>query len=132
MNFSPLLLSHFYLHPVSEKNVLWLIALAVFFVIIVDFLVQVYGVKRFGGTKKAINGSIIGLIIGLIFFPVIGVILGPFIGAFIGAKREDVDANKALRIACGALAGFIIGTVLKICISLYIAYLIYLSIVNLW
>ena len=132
ISYGALLISHFYLYPVSDENFLWLMAVVVIVVTILDFWVQVYGVKKFGGSKKAINGSIIGLIIGLIFLPGIGIILGPFIGAFIGAKMEDPDVNKALKIAVGALAGFMLGTVLKLSVSLYIIYLIYLSKPPLW
>ena len=132
ISYGALLLSHFYVYPVSNEDFLWLMAVVVIFVTIFDFWVQVYGVKKFGGSKKAINGSIIGLIIGLIFLPGIGIILGPFIGAFIGAKMEDPDVNKALKIALGALAGFMVGTLLKLSVSLYIVYEIFHSIPSLW
>ena len=132
ISYGALLLSHFYVYPVSNEDFLWLMAVVVISVTIFDFWVQVYGVKKFGGSKKAINGSIIGLIIGLIFLPGIGIILGPFIGAFIGAKMEDPDVNKALKIALGALAGFMVGTLLKLSVSLYIVYEIYSSVPSLW
>ncbi len=132
ISYGALLLSHFYVYPVSNEDFLWLMAVVVISVTIFDFWVQVYGVKKFGGSKKAINGSIIGLIIGLIFLPGIGIILGPFIGAFIGAKMEDPDVNKALKIALGALAGFMVGTLLKLSVSLYIVYEIYSSVPLLW
>ena len=132
ISYGALLLSHFYVYPVSNEDFLWLMAVVVISVTIFDFWVQVYGVKKFGGSKKAINGSIIGLIIGLIFLPGIGIILGPFIGAFIGAKMEDPDVNKALKIALGALAGFMVGTLLKLSVSLYIVYEIYFSVPSLW
>ena len=61
---------------------------------------QIYGVKKIGGTKKAVNGSIIGLIIGIFFLPPFGIIIGPFLGAFIGARMEEnSDVNKAIKIA---------------------------------
>ena len=127
ISYLALLLSHFYLYPIYHEKFLWLMAVVVVIVTILDFWIQVHGVKRFGGSKKAINGSIIGLIIGLIFLPVTGIIIGPFVGAFIGARIESSDVNQALKIAFGALAGFMVGTVLKIFVSLYIIYLIYLS-----
>ncbi len=132
ISYGALLLSHFYVYSVSDENFLWLMAIVVIFVTIFDFWIQVYGVKKFGGNKKAVNGSILGLIIGLIFLPGIGIILGPFIGAFIGAKMEDPDVNKALKIALGALAGFMVGTLLKLSVSLYIVYEIFHSIPSLW
>ena len=132
ISYGALLLSHFYVYPVSNEDFLWLMAVVVIFVTIFDFWIQVYGVKKFGGSKKAVNGSILGLIIGLIFLPGIGIILGPFIGAFIGAKMEDSDVDKALKIALGALAGFMVGTLLKLSVSLYIVYEIYSSVPSLW
>ena len=97
-------------------------------VIILDFLVQIYGVKKFGGGKKAVNGSILGLIIGMFFVPGIGLIIGPFLGAFIGAKMEGYNVNNAFKIALGAFAGIVLGTLLKLIVSLYIIYIIIESI----
>ena len=92
----------------------------------VDFWLQVYGVKRFGGTKKAINGTMIGLLVG-IFVPIpMGFIIGPFVGAFVGAYMDEKDdLLKVLKIASGALIGFIGGVVLKLAVCLYLCYEFY-------
>ena len=63
ISYGALLLSHFYIFPLKDKSDLWLWALVVVIVTILDFWVQIYGVKKFGGGKMAVNGSIIGLII---------------------------------------------------------------------
>ena len=131
ISYGALLLSHFYIFPLKDKSDLWLWALIVVIVTILDFWVQIYGVKKFGGGKKAINGSILGLIIGIFFIPGIGLILGPFLGAFIGAKIEGENVNNALKIAFGAFTGFILGTLLKLLLSLYIIYIIIDSIPSL-
>lgn len=88
-----------------------------------DYWLQVYGVKKFGGKKKAINGTLIGLVVGL-FAPIpFGFIIGPFVGAFVGAYLEDKDdLAKVFVIALGALAGFLSGTILKLAVSIYLAY----------
>ena len=102
-------------------------------VTVFDLWVQIYGVKKFGGTKKAVNGSIIGLIIGIFFLPPFGIIIGPFLGALLGARMEEnSDVNKAIKIALGALAGFLAGTMLKLSVSLYIIYLVFQTIPPLW
>ena len=98
---------------------MWIWGLIVIAVTVFDLWIQIYGVKKFGGTKKAVNGSIIGLIIGIFLFPPFGIIIGPFLGAFIGAKMDNPDVNKALKIALGAFAGFILGTLVKLSVSLY-------------
>jgi len=133
ISYGALLIFHFFSSYNIDKNTLWLWALIVVVVTVFDLWVQIYGVKKFGGTKKAVNGSIIGLIIGIFLFPPFGIIIGPFLGAFIGAKMDDPDVNKALKIALGALAGFIAGTLVKLSVSLYfIPKIIYELIPSLW
>ena len=86
-----------------------------------DLWLQVYGVKKLGGKKKAINGTIIGLIVGLLAPIPFGFIIGPFAGAFIGARMEEEDLAKVFKIAFGALLGFLSGTILKLAVSAYLA-----------
>jgi len=133
ISYIGLLVFHFFSSYSIEENILWLMAFVVIAVTIFDLWVQIYGVKKFGGTKKAINGSIIGLIIGILFFPPFGIILGPFLGAFLGARMEEnSDRNKAIKIALGALAGFFAGTMLKFSVSVYIIYVVFKVIPSLW
>ena len=133
ISYGALLVFHFFSSYSIDENTLWLMAFVVISVTVFDLWVQIYGVKKFGGTKKAVNGSIIGLIIGIFFLPPFGIIIGPFLGAFIGARmEEDSDVNKALKIALGALAGFVVGTMLKLSVSLYIIYIIFQTIHSLW
>ena len=92
-------------------------------VTVADFWLQVYGVKKFGGTKKAINGTMIGLFVGILVPIPLGFIIGPFAGAFIGAYMyEKDDMFKVLKIASGALIGFIGGLVLKLVVCVYLIY----------
>jgi len=133
ISYAGLLVFHFFSSYSIEEDVLALIAFVVIVVTIFDLWVQIYGVKKFGGTKKAINGSIIGLIMGIFFFPPFGIIIGPFLGAFLGAKiEENSDGNKAFQIALGALAGFFAGAMLKLSVSLYISYIVFQTIPSLW
>ena len=124
ISFLGLLIFHFFTSYQIDVDVLWLLAAAVSIITFLDYWLQVYGVKRFGGGKKAINGTILGLILGFFIFPPFGVIIGPFIGAFIGARMEvKEDLSSAMKIALGALAGFLGGTLLKFTLSIYIAVL---------
>tara|TARA_B100001029_G_C14942331_1_gene383914 strand:+ start:372 stop:893 length:522 start_codon:yes stop_codon:yes gene_type:complete len=143
ISYVSLLVFHFFTsYDISVTNLL-ISALLVIVVTVFDLWVQVYGVKKFGGTKKAINGSIIGLLLAILipvfsmFIPVLSfllpivpflIIFGPFLGAFIGAQMDEEDINKSLNIALGALAGFILGTLLKFLVCIYIMILIFKSI----
>ena len=121
-----LLIFHFFTSCEIETYLLWILGIIVVVVTVSDYWLQIYGVKKFGGTQKAVNGSIIGLILG-IFLPIgpIGLIIGPFLGAFIGSQMEkDAGLGKSLKIALGALTGFILGTLLKLSVSLYIAFVV--------
>jgi len=125
ISFLGLLVFHFFSSFSLEIDILWLLSVIVVAITFLDYWLQVYGVKKFGGGRKAINGTILGLVLGLLppFFP-FGVIIGPFIGAFLGAKMEaKEDTNRAIKIALGALAGFLGGTVLKFALSIYITIL---------
>jgi uncharacterized protein YqgC (DUF456 family) len=87
-----------------------------------DYLIPIWGTKKFGGTKMGVKGSMIGLVMG-IFFPPFGIIVGPFLGAFIAELIHDVhDTNKAFKSALGSFIGFILGTGLKLGVSLTLAW----------
>ena len=85
---------------------------------VLDYLIPMWGTKKFGGTKMGVRGSMAGLILGL-FFPPIGIIIGPFIGALIAEFIHDSnDINKAFKSALGSFLGFLLGTGLKLGISI--------------
>ena len=124
ISFLGLLIFHLFTPNRMEGDILWLLGFIVIAITFLDYWLQVHGVKKFGGGRKAINGTILGLVLGLLLFPPFGIIIGPFIGAFLGAKMEfKEDTNRAIKIAFGALAGFFGGTVLKFAISIYISIL---------
>ena len=132
ISYGGLLVFHLFSYYSIEADILLSLSFVVIAVTLFDLWVQIYGVKKFGGTKKAVNGSIIGLILGIFFFAPFGIIIGPFLGAFIGAKMEEnSDGNKAIKIALGALAGFFAGTMLKLSVSVYIIYIVFQAIPSL-
>ena len=69
ISFSGLLVFHFFTSYNLEEDTLWLLAAVVVAITFLDYWLQVYGVKKFGGGRKAINGTIIGLVLGLFFLP---------------------------------------------------------------
>ena len=122
LSYIGLLLYHILINKVSMDSLIW-IGIATFVISILDHFIQIYGVKKVGGGKYAIRGSLIGVLLGFFLFPPFGILIGSFLGAYIGAKIElEPDA---LKIAFGAFWGFIIGVVLKLCFSIYVIYFLF-------
>ncbi len=85
-------------------------------VTILDYIVPVWGTKKFGGSKYGIRGATIGLVIGLFLGP-LGLIIGPLLGAFTGELIFKDDINYALKAGFGSLLGFLTGIGLKLAAS---------------
>jgi len=133
ISFVGLLVFHFFSSYSINDNVLLFMAFVVIAITIFDLWVQFYFVQKFGGAKKAVNGSVIGLILGVFFLPPFGIIIGPFLGAFLGARAEEnSDTYKAIKIALGALAGFFVGVIFKLSVSVYIIFIIFQAIPLTW
>jgi uncharacterized protein len=79
-----------------------------------DYAANIFGVKKYGGSKAGIWGSTIGLIIGPFVIPVIGILVGPFIGAMVAEliihKR---NIKESVRIGFGSVVGFVSSVITK-------------------
>src|SRR5690606_21169190 len=85
-----------------------------------DYIIPVWGTKKFGGSKWGMIGTTIGLLIALIF-PVLGffgIIIWPFLGALIGELINKADQKTALKAAFGSFLGFLTGTFLKFMVTM--------------
>lgn len=91
--------------------VIWLAVVLV--VQVLDYVVPLYGTKKFGGTKYGVRGCAIGLIAGVWFGPA-GIIAGPLVGAFVGEWLANNQSEQALRAALGSFIGFLFSTLLKL------------------
>lgn len=93
----------------------WVIqGLFVILLFVADYIANMIGIKKYGGSKAGIWGSTIGLIFGPFIIPVLGILIGPFIGAIaaelIFNKRNFTDSTK---IGFGSVIGFISSVVTK-------------------
>lgn len=81
---------------------------------VLDYLIPIWGTKKFGGSKAGVMGSTIGLIVGIFFGP-LGIILGPFAGALLGELLVNKTEFKgAMKSATGSFIGFLLSTGLKL------------------
>jgi hypothetical protein len=117
-----------------------ILAAIVAVVAVLDYLVPIWGTKTFGGSRTGVRGSTIGLIIGIILLPMFGIVLGPFglfgilggpfIGAWIGEIHAGKESRQALRAAFGSFIGFLAGTLMKIVLSVVLAFFYFRAVVQ--
>ncbi len=96
-------------------SITFTIALAV---TILDYWIPALGVKKFGGSKQSMIGSVIGLIVGLLSPIPFGIIIGTFLGAYAGELLNNANDRKASKSATGALLGFLASSLMKFVLSL--------------
>ncbi len=121
LSFIGLLILHFTDFAEFRINLLIILGLIAILVAAFDYVVPIWGTKKFGGTKYGIRGATVGLLIGLFFGPP-GIIIGPFIGAVVGELIYKDDFSYAIRAGFGSLIGFMAGIGLKLATSLIITF----------
>jgi uncharacterized protein YqgC (DUF456 family) len=93
----------------------WTLVVALI-IMVLDYLIPIWGTKAFGGSKAGAVGATVGLVVGL-FFPPFGIIFGPFIGALAGELSKNTNRKLALKAAFGSFLGFLSGVLLKFIVS---------------
>jgi uncharacterized protein YqgC (DUF456 family) len=116
LSFLGLILLHVSRFGQFTPAVLIVMASITVVVSILDYIVPIWGTKRFGGSKYGTRGATVGLIIGLFLGPV-GIILGPLIGAVVGELIFKDNMSYALKAGFGSLLGFLTGIGLKLAAS---------------
>ncbi|WP_129704793.1 DUF456 domain-containing protein [Priestia megaterium] len=112
----------------SYSWLFWVIqGLLVVTLFLADYIANIIGVKKFGGTKAGVWGSTVGLLVGPFVIPGFGIILGPFIGAIVGELIvHRTTISNAVKIGVGSVIGFFSGAISKGFIQLLmIAYFLY-------
>lgn len=115
-SFIGLILLHLSRFGQFETSTLIILGAMAVVVTILDYIVPIWGTKKFGGTKYGTRGATVGLIVGLLLGPA-GIILGPLIGAFVGEMIFKDDIRYAAKAGFGSLVGFLTGIGLKLIAS---------------
>jgi len=121
LSFLGLVLIHFTRFAFFPSSILITMAVIAILVTILDYIVPVWGTKKFGGSKYGTRGAAVGLVIGLFLGPV-GIIVGPFVGALVGELIFKDDMRYAFRAGFGSLLGFLTGIGLKLAASLIMTF----------
>jgi len=139
ITFLALLLLHWTEKISYSTQFLLVTGLVCIIITVLDYVVPVWGTKKFGGTKAGAKGSTVGLIISVLVLPMLGIVIGPFgiigilggpfIGAYVGEKIGGTPDNLALRSAFGSFVGFITGTIMKVVYTIIIGFYIFRDII---
>ena len=84
---------------------------------VVEFAASALGVKKYGGSRRAMAGAVLGGIVGLLF-SVPGILLGPFVGAVLGELSLQRSLDQASRAGFGTVVGLAIGVAGKLAIGI--------------
>lgn len=117
LSYVGLLLLHFTEKYQFSTRFLIIWVVITLLVSLLENLIPIWGTKKYGGSKRAIWGSVIGLFVGLFVFPPMGIIIFPFIGAVVGELSAGKGTNEALRAGFGAFMGFVVALVMKLTVS---------------
>ncbi len=112
--------------PFTTNFLLFWLAIVVVSLLL-DYLIPIWGTKKFGGTKYGVWGCTLGFIAAFWLGPW-GVIIGPLIGAFIGEMIAQNNSSAAMRAALGSFVGFLLGSFLKLVVCFFMLYYIIASI----
>lgn len=84
---------------------------------VVEFAASILGVRKFGGSRRAMVGAVMGGIVG-IFLGIPGILFGPFVGAVIGELSLQRSLNQAGRAGFGTVVGLALGVAGKLAIGI--------------
>lgn len=84
---------------------------------VVEFTASILGVKKYGGSKRAMIGAAVGGVAGL-FLGIPGILLGPFVGAVVGELSMQRSLDEASRAGFGTVVGLAIGVAGKLAIGI--------------
>jgi hypothetical protein len=114
-------LLHFSRFGQFSNTVLIVLGIVTIVVTVLDYIVPIWGTRRFGGSKYGARGATVGLIVGFFLGPA-GIIIGPLLGAIVGELIFKDDLKYAFKAGFGSLLGFLTGVGLKLAASLIMTF----------
>ncbi len=122
LNYIALLLIHF--TGIHEFSTSFLVVYLIINIVVqvLDYILPVYGAKRYGASKQGIWGSVVGIILGFFFFPPFGVIIGALVGAFAGELIAGKKESEALRAGFATFIASLIMMAAKLVLSVLMTF----------
>jgi uncharacterized protein YqgC (DUF456 family) len=113
------LIYHFLIDSTGLGSVFWWgmgILTAIMF--IVDYVASAYFVKKYGGSKWSMLGSILGMILFPFIMGPLGIIIGPFIAIFVIEMLLGQTKSHSFKVAWGSFISFISSSFVKVLVTI--------------
>src|SRR5690625_3044361 len=94
-----------------------------------DFLINVYFVDRFGGSRASKWGAFFALLVGVFVYPPIGILLLPLVTVLIIELILKKTFKESLLVALGTLAGFLSSAAAKVLMQIVMIIIFFLFII---
>lgn len=117
-----LILLQFRSDPPFTTTFLIIMASVVVLIAVADHFVPIIGARKWGGTQAGMTGAFIGIVLGIFMWPPFGFIILPFVGAMVGELLNGNTSANAFKAAFGTIVGLIFGTLLKLTLTVIIAW----------
>lgn len=118
LSFGGFLLIHFSKYAQFSTGVLIGLGLLTALMVVLDYLIPIWGAKKFGGTRYGAIGAMVGLVIGFFVIPGLGIFIGAFVGALVGELIGGSTRHVAMKAAIGSFLGFVTGMVMEVLLCL--------------
>ncbi|MBN2396302.1 MAG: DUF456 domain-containing protein [Candidatus Atribacteria bacterium] len=89
--------------------------------VLLDYILPILEVKKFGASRKGLWCSIIGMIIGILFFPPFGMFFGLFLGSIIGELWSGKESSQAFKAGLATFLGSFTSLVFKLILAITMA-----------
>lgn len=121
LSYAGLLCAYFCSFSQISTASLWIWLAVCIAVTAADYFLPAWMTRRFGGSRSGAIGATVGIFAGFFLFAPLGIILGPFFGAVIGELLHNRnDVTKAFVVGFGSFLSFIVGTGIKLAVSMAI------------
>lgn len=84
---------------------------------LLDYVLPLWGAKKYGASRMGIWGAAIGMLVGIIFFPPFGIIFGLLVGAFLGELVAGKEQSQALKAGFATFLGSLTSMVVKLLLA---------------
>jgi uncharacterized protein YqgC (DUF456 family) len=130
LNYTALLLLLLIPEIELSSTLLLVTGILTIIVLVLDYILPIWGAKVYKVSSYGIWGSVMGMIIGLLFFPPFGLIIGTFIGAVFGEMISGKSNSDAMRAGIVTFIFSLIAIVLKLSLSFYLTYKFIAEVIN--